>query len=133
MLLAAVSADCSIALSHSDTLWVSVESMKLGTTLMSQSTRRVHDYVFFPFFFLSPSGGDESQVALAIVLASSQDCGVYGCSINNEYGTDTTDFLLSVDSKIQYAWRVKSKTYNMNHAFMSLFLFYSSCRDTTKR
>ncbi|XP_071355472.1 alpha-protein kinase 3 isoform X2 [Trachinotus anak] len=43
------------------------------------------------------SGGDESQVALAIVLASSQDCGVYGCSIKNEYGTDTTDFLLSVD------------------------------------
>ncbi|XP_034734122.1 uncharacterized protein alpk3a isoform X1 [Etheostoma cragini] len=43
------------------------------------------------------SGGDESQVALAVVLASSHDCGVYGCSINNEYGTDTTDFLLSVD------------------------------------
>uniref|UniRef100_A0A7N8WUJ8 non-specific serine/threonine protein kinase n=1 Tax=Mastacembelus armatus TaxID=205130 RepID=A0A7N8WUJ8_9TELE len=43
------------------------------------------------------SGGDESQVALAIVLASSQDCGVYGCTINNEYGTDTTDFLLSID------------------------------------
>ncbi|XP_010727749.3 titin homolog isoform X2 [Larimichthys crocea] len=43
------------------------------------------------------SGGDESQVALAIVLASSQDCGVYGCSINNEYGTDTTDYLLSAD------------------------------------
>ncbi|XP_040894153.1 alpha-protein kinase 3 [Toxotes jaculatrix] len=43
------------------------------------------------------SGGDESQVALAIVLACSQDCGVYGCTINNEYGTDTTDFLLSVD------------------------------------
>ncbi|XP_041794587.1 alpha-protein kinase 3 [Chelmon rostratus] len=43
------------------------------------------------------SGGDESQVALAIVLASSQDCGVYGCSISNEYGTDMTDFLLSVD------------------------------------
>ncbi|XP_034443543.1 alpha-protein kinase 3 isoform X1 [Hippoglossus hippoglossus] len=43
------------------------------------------------------SGGDESQVALAIVLASNQDCGVYGCTINNEYGTDTTDFLLSVD------------------------------------
>ncbi|XP_015253688.1 PREDICTED: alpha-protein kinase 3 isoform X1 [Cyprinodon variegatus] len=41
------------------------------------------------------SGGDESQVALAIVHASSQDCGVYGCSITNEYGTDTTDFLLS--------------------------------------
>ncbi|XP_050929296.1 LOW QUALITY PROTEIN: alpha-protein kinase 3 [Lates calcarifer] len=43
------------------------------------------------------SGGDESQVALAIVLASSEDCGVYGCTISNEYGTDTTDFLLSVD------------------------------------
>ncbi|XP_037624631.1 alpha-protein kinase 3 isoform X2 [Sebastes umbrosus] len=43
------------------------------------------------------SGGDESQVALAVVLASSNDCGVYGCSINNEYGSDTTDFLLSVD------------------------------------
>ncbi|XP_076588899.1 alpha-protein kinase 3 [Chaetodon auriga] len=43
------------------------------------------------------SGGDESQVALAVVLASSQDCGVYGCSISNEYGTDTTDFLLSED------------------------------------
>ncbi|KAK1887821.1 Alpha-protein kinase 3 [Dissostichus eleginoides] len=43
------------------------------------------------------SGGDESQVALAVVLASSHDCGVYGCTINNEYGTDTTDFLLSED------------------------------------
>ncbi|KAM6936937.1 alpha-protein kinase 3 [Xenentodon cancila] len=43
------------------------------------------------------SGGDESQVALAIVLASSQDCAVYGCTISNDYGTDTTDFLLSVD------------------------------------
>ncbi|CAL9697538.1 unnamed protein product [Knipowitschia caucasica] len=43
------------------------------------------------------SGSDESQVALAIVLASSLDCGVYGCTINNEYGTDTTDFLLSED------------------------------------
>ncbi|KAM4734659.1 alpha-protein kinase 3 [Anableps anableps] len=41
------------------------------------------------------SGGDESQVALAIVHASSQDCGVYGCTISNEYGSDTTDFLLS--------------------------------------
>ncbi|KAK9516696.1 hypothetical protein VZT92_024614 [Zoarces viviparus] len=46
---------------------------------------------------LKRSGGDESQVALAVVLASSHDCGVYGCSISNEYGTDTTDFLLSVD------------------------------------
>ncbi|XP_029290113.1 LOW QUALITY PROTEIN: alpha-protein kinase 3 [Cottoperca gobio] len=46
---------------------------------------------------LNRSGGDESQVALAVVLASSHDCAVYGCSINNEYGTDTTDFLLSED------------------------------------
>ncbi|XP_075998138.1 alpha-protein kinase 3 [Genypterus blacodes] len=43
------------------------------------------------------SGGDESQVALAFVLASSRDCGVYGCTIKNEYGTDTTDYLLSED------------------------------------
>ncbi|KAM3870624.1 alpha-protein kinase 3 [Diretmus argenteus] len=43
------------------------------------------------------SGGDESQVALAVVQASSEDCAVYGCSITNQYGTDTTDFLLSVD------------------------------------
>ena len=55
--------------------------------------------------FLPSSGGDESQVALAVVLASSYDCGVYGCTINNEYGTDTTDFLLSVDGKLQYAWK----------------------------
>ncbi|CAL8355850.1 unnamed protein product [Lota lota] len=46
---------------------------------------------------LKRSGGDESQVALAIVQASSPDCGVYGCTITNEYGTDSTDFLLSVD------------------------------------
>lgn len=45
-----------------------------------------------------PSAGDETQVALAIVQTSSRDCGVYGCTITNEYGTDTTDFLLSVDS-----------------------------------
>ncbi|XP_059191990.1 alpha-protein kinase 3 isoform X2 [Centropristis striata] len=43
------------------------------------------------------SGGDESQVALAVVLASSLDCGIYGCSISNEYGSDITDFLLSID------------------------------------
>ncbi|KAM4573206.1 alpha-protein kinase 3 isoform 2-T3 [Odontesthes bonariensis] len=46
---------------------------------------------------LKRSGGDESQIALAIVLASNQDCGVYGCTISNEYGTDTTDLLLSID------------------------------------
>ncbi|XP_053318523.1 alpha-protein kinase 3 isoform X2 [Spea bombifrons] len=39
--------------------------------------------------------GDESQVALAIVQASAKDCGVYQCTIENEYGTDSTDCLLS--------------------------------------
>ncbi|XP_041693414.1 alpha-protein kinase 3 [Coregonus clupeaformis] len=48
------------------------------------------------------SGGDESQVALAIVQTSSRDCGVYGCSIKNEFGTDSTDFLLSVDLLSEY-------------------------------
>ncbi|XP_068595363.1 alpha-protein kinase 3 [Brachionichthys hirsutus] len=46
---------------------------------------------------LKRSGGDESQVALAIVLACNQDCGVYGCSISNEHGADATDYLLSID------------------------------------
>uniref|UniRef100_A0A8D0LC03 non-specific serine/threonine protein kinase n=1 Tax=Sphenodon punctatus TaxID=8508 RepID=A0A8D0LC03_SPHPU len=43
------------------------------------------------------SSGDESQAALAIVQASSKDCGVYQCTIENKYGTDTTDFLLSAE------------------------------------
>ncbi|CAB1313791.1 unnamed protein product [Coregonus sp. 'balchen'] len=51
------------------------------------------------------SGGDESQVALAIVQTSSQDCGVYGCTIKNEFGTDSTDFLLSVDILSEYFLR----------------------------
>ncbi|NXI68597.1 ALPK3 kinase, partial [Anseranas semipalmata] len=41
------------------------------------------------------SAGDEGQAALAIVQASQKDCGVYRCVITNEYGTDSTDFLLS--------------------------------------
>ncbi|XP_066557921.1 alpha-protein kinase 3 isoform X2 [Amia ocellicauda] len=43
------------------------------------------------------SSGDESQVALAIVQVTSRDCGVYSCSIENEYGTDSTDVLLSAE------------------------------------
>ncbi|XP_051776270.1 alpha-protein kinase 3 isoform X2 [Erpetoichthys calabaricus] len=43
------------------------------------------------------SSGDEDQVALAIVQASSKDCGVYTCAINNEYGYDSTDYLLSAE------------------------------------
>ncbi|NXU47000.1 ALPK3 kinase, partial [Turnix velox] len=41
------------------------------------------------------SSGDEGQAALAVVQASQRDCGVYRCVISNEYGTDSTDFLLS--------------------------------------
>ncbi|KAM7014956.1 alpha-protein kinase 3-like [Tautogolabrus adspersus] len=43
------------------------------------------------------SAGDETQVNLAIVQASSKDSGVYRCTISNEYGTDSTDYLLSAD------------------------------------
>ncbi|XP_056261406.1 alpha-protein kinase 3 isoform X2 [Seriola aureovittata] len=43
------------------------------------------------------NAGDETQVNLAIVQASCSDSGVYGCSITNEYGTDSTDTLLSTD------------------------------------
>ncbi|NXC08920.1 ALPK3 kinase, partial [Orthonyx spaldingii] len=41
------------------------------------------------------SAGDEGQAALAVVQASQKDCGIYRCVISNEYGTDSTDFLLS--------------------------------------
>ncbi|NXP47134.1 ALPK3 kinase, partial [Heliornis fulica] len=44
---------------------------------------------------VSSSAGDEGQAALALVQASQKDCGVYRCVISNEYGTDSTDFLLS--------------------------------------
>lgn len=54
----------------------------------------VNKFVFFPL-----SAGDENQVSLAIVQASSIDSGVYGCTIANEYGTDSTDCLLSADSR----------------------------------
>ncbi|TRY58292.1 hypothetical protein DNTS_031058, partial [Danionella cerebrum] len=49
--------------------------------------------------------GDEGPVALAIVQASSKDCGVYGCSIKNDYGTDTTDYLLSTDILAEFLLR----------------------------
>ncbi|XP_051484273.1 alpha-protein kinase 3 isoform X2 [Apus apus] len=41
------------------------------------------------------SAGDEGQAALAVVQVSQKDCGVYRCVISNEYGSDSTDFLLS--------------------------------------
>ncbi|XP_070819473.1 alpha-protein kinase 3-like [Chaetodon trifascialis] len=43
------------------------------------------------------NAGDETQVNLAIVQASCRDSGVYGCTITNEYGTESTDCLLSAD------------------------------------
>lgn len=45
------------------------------------------------------SAGDETQVNLAVVQASHRDSGVYRCTITNEYGTDSTDCLLSAESK----------------------------------
>nr|XP_023959736.1 alpha-protein kinase 3 isoform X1 [Chrysemys picta bellii] len=51
----------------------------------------------FPVAEARRSSGDEGQAALAIVQASRKDCGVYQCTIENEYGTDSTDFLLSAE------------------------------------
>ncbi|XP_007424743.2 alpha-protein kinase 3 [Python bivittatus] len=48
-----------------------------------------------PIADVKRSSGDEGQAALAIVQMSLKDCGVYQCTIQNEYGTDSTDFLLS--------------------------------------
>ncbi|XP_051004771.1 alpha-protein kinase 3 [Acomys russatus] len=44
---------------------------------------------------VSRSAGDEGPAALAIVQASPVDCGVYRCTIQNEYGSASTDFCLS--------------------------------------
>ncbi|XP_078114093.1 alpha-protein kinase 3 [Sander vitreus] len=46
---------------------------------------------------IKKNAGDETQVNLAIVQASCKDSGVYGCTITNEYGSDSTDCLLSAD------------------------------------
>ncbi|XP_061621728.1 alpha-protein kinase 3-like isoform X2 [Phyllopteryx taeniolatus] len=43
------------------------------------------------------SAADESQVNLAVIQASSKDSGVYKCTITNDYGSDSTDFLLGPD------------------------------------
>ncbi|XP_078541365.1 alpha-protein kinase 3 isoform X2 [Lissotriton helveticus] len=52
----------------------------------------------YPVAEASRCAGDEGQVALAIVQASKNDCGVYQCTIKNKYGTDSTDFLLSAEA-----------------------------------
>ncbi|RXN04128.1 titin-like protein [Labeo rohita] len=41
--------------------------------------------------------GDETQVCLAIIRMSKRDCGVYRCTITNEYGKDSTEYLLSAE------------------------------------
>ncbi|KAM9817591.1 alpha-protein kinase 3-like [Neosynchiropus ocellatus] len=43
------------------------------------------------------TAADESPVNLAIVQASGKDSGVYKCTITNEFGTDSTDFLLNAE------------------------------------
>ncbi|KAM8876050.1 alpha-protein kinase 3-like isoform 1-T2 [Synchiropus picturatus] len=43
------------------------------------------------------SATDESPVNLAIVHASGKDSGVYKCTIANEFGTDSSDFLLNAE------------------------------------
>ncbi len=64
-----------------------------------------HSGLFVICFFLS--AGDETQVNLAIVQASCNDSGVYGCTITNEYGTDSTDFLLSAESMYSFTVGIK--------------------------
>ncbi|CAM4522795.1 unnamed protein product [Leuciscus chuanchicus] len=43
------------------------------------------------------SAGDETQVCLAIIRMSKRDCGVYRCTITNDYGKDSTEYLLSAE------------------------------------
>ncbi|XP_058636503.1 titin homolog isoform X2 [Onychostoma macrolepis] len=43
------------------------------------------------------SAGDETQVCLAIIQMSKRDSGVYRCTITNEYGKDSTEYLLSAE------------------------------------
>ncbi|XP_033482702.2 alpha-protein kinase 3 [Epinephelus lanceolatus] len=46
---------------------------------------------------ITRNAGDETQVNLAVVQASCKDSGVYKCTITNDYGTDSTDCLLSAE------------------------------------
>nr|XP_061796472.1 alpha-protein kinase 3-like [Nerophis lumbriciformis] len=46
---------------------------------------------------ITRSATDESQVNLAVIQASSKDSGVYKCAITNDYGSDSTEFLLGSD------------------------------------
>ncbi|XP_062417804.1 alpha-protein kinase 3-like isoform X2 [Pungitius pungitius] len=50
-----------------------------------------------PIAQINVNAGDETQVNLAIVQATCKDSGVYSCTITNEYGTKSTDCLLSAD------------------------------------
>ncbi|TRY66336.1 hypothetical protein DNTS_024328 [Danionella cerebrum] len=51
------------------------------------------------------SAGDETQVCLAIIQMSKRDCGVYRCSITNEYGKDFTEYHLNTEFLSSVAWR----------------------------
>lgn len=72
---------------------------------------------------MSSSAGDETPVNLTIVQASSKDSGVYGCSITNEYGTDSTDLLLSAESNDK-----KAPYILLLHSSHNLFFYlFSPC------
>lgn len=53
-------------------------------------------------FIMFVSAGDETQVNLAVVQASCKDSGVYKCTITNDYGTVSTDCLLSAESMYSF-------------------------------
>ncbi|XP_043913273.1 alpha-protein kinase 3 isoform X2 [Protopterus annectens] len=44
---------------------------------------------------MTKSAGEEGRVAVAVVEASAKDCGIYQCTIENEYGKASTDFLMN--------------------------------------
>lgn len=77
--------------------------------------------IFLLFLIRLPlRAGDEAQVNLAIVQASSKDSGVYGCSITNEYGTDLTDTLLSADSMLYFKINLTELKYKIISLFFLL-------------
>ncbi|KAA0723295.1 Alpha-protein kinase 3 [Triplophysa tibetana] len=44
------------------------------------------------------SAGDETQLCLGIIQMSKRDCGVYRCSITNENGQNSSEYILSTES-----------------------------------
>lgn len=68
------------------------------------------------------SAGDEAQVNLVVVQASYKDSGVYRCTITNEYGTDSTDCLLSGESTCVFTSNFSLKTDLLNGSNGSFIL-----------